>query len=291
MTLPPIGHNGGPPLDDLPIDVILQPVTVHYSPNPDFTVEQIRARAGRWAEHDARIIAEPWYDLRLLRLNGKPLRPMQRTTSRTPMKTDVNKPLLGRRIWGWKDIKNSLNGGPLRHQKVTPWRPVPLEPYVMDTTGTLPRTRPGQLDHVPLVNETSRRPYREEHRAGRLSDEQYQALENGLAVKPTQPPQIAVHLNGIIQKARAGADMKELAPEHLDIAVKRQAEAGRVALRCAVDAARAKSSAQVYALAKAASETLMSMAKKARGGSRSGAGRPKTAANDNLAESLKKISA
>lgn len=251
-----IGHNGGPSLDDP------QPLPPSL----------------------------PWFDLDAIRKNGKPRRPMERTTSRSegPALVDLSKPLLGRRIHGHKDIKNSLNGGPLRRQKVTPWRPVPLKPYVMDTTGALPRTRPGQLDYVENANTTKRLPYMEELRAGRLSEQQAAVISVGLAVKPTRPPQISVHLNSILQKARAGADMKDLAPAHLDIAAKRQAEAGRIVLRCAADAARATATAQIYRLASEASEALLAMRKKARGGARSGAGRKTAPANDNVLISYKK---
>lgn len=255
-----IGHNGGPALDEPEIEEVKRP-------------------------------DEPWFDLRLLRMNGKPRRPMERTTSRSegPALDDLTKPLLGRKIWGRKDIRNSLEGGPLRQQKVTPWRPVPLKPYVMDTTGTLPRAQAGHLDHVANVNTTKRMPYHEEARAGRLTELQARVLDTGLAVKPTKPPQVAVYLNGILQKARAGADMKDLVPAHLDIATKRQAEAGRVVLRCAADAATAKSAAAVYALAKEASEALLAMRKKARGGARAGAGRKGLPANDNLVTNIDEV--
>ncbi|RJG44923.1 hypothetical protein [Mesorhizobium sp. DCY119] len=195
-----IGHNGGPPLEDEAL------------PPPP---------------------GEPWFDLAALRMNGKPRRPMERTTSRTALwgVTSVEVPLLGRRIRGHADVKNSLEGGPLRRQHVTPWRPVPIAPYVMDTTDSLPRTLPGRLDHVANTNETKRLPYAEEHRAGRLTARHAGVIDRGLKVAPTKPPAIAVYLNSVLQKARGGADMKDLVPEHLDIAVKRRAEAGRIVLR------------------------------------------------------------
>lgn len=247
MTLPPIGHNGGPPLDE--------PAIVK---KPD----------------------EPWYDLRLLRMNGKPRNPVDRLTSRTALWnfSGDEKPFLGRRIRGRKDIANSLNGGPLRHQKVTPWRPVPMKPRPVEGLGP-----------VANVNATQRLPYMEEAKAGRITDEQAEAIGKGVAVRSSTPPAIAARLNGVLQQARAGAEMKELAPDHLDIAVKRLAEAGRIVLRCAVDAAMARSEGKVYALASAASADLLAMVKKARGGARSGAGRKTKQANDNYLIEQRKV--
>lgn len=249
MTPPTLGHNGGPPLDDV-------------------------------VERPAKQPDEPWYDLRLLRMNGKPKNPVDRLTSRTPLWnfTDDEKPLLGRRIRGRADIPNSLNGGPLRHQKATPWRPVPMKP------------RP--VEGLPVavnVNATKRLPYQEEVKAGRLTHEQATAISKGMAVRSSTPPQIAVHLNSVLQQARAGAEMKDLVPGHLDIAVKRRAEAGRIVLRCAADAAMARSEPKVYALASAASADLLAMVKKARGGARSGAGRKTKPANDNYLIENRKV--
>ena len=246
MTDFPIGHNGGPPLDE--------PVSV---------VDEV-----------------PYRDLRMMRLNGKPKNPVDRVTSRTPLWnfTDGEKPLLGRRIWGHADIKNTINGGPLRHQKVKPWRPVPMKPRPVEELAT-----------VANINVTKRLPYREEAKSGRLTDEQAAAIDKGVAVRSSTPPQLAVYLNGILQQARAGAEMKELAPSHLDIAVKRRAEAGRIVLRCAVDAAMAGSESKVYALSSTVSSVLLTMVRKARGGARSGAGRPKKSANDNYLIEHRKV--